>query len=263
MKISVIIATKNEEKNLPILLKSLKRQTFQGFETIIVDNFSTDKTFEVAKKYSPLVFKSGYERSSQRNFGLKKAKGAFVLFLDADMKLEKNLLQECLAKINNKSVAAIIIDEVVKKNNFFSQVKALEKALIAKNELLEAPRFFRKKQIMQIKGFDTNLIAGEDWDLGKRMEKFGKFERIKSKIINHETSFIRDLKKKYYYAKSIEKYAKKYPKNFKSQSGIMRLKILFSKPKLIIENPLVFFTLLCLKFTQYVAYIAARFNARF
>ena len=73
--VSIIIPTLNEEASLEICLKSIKKQTYKNLETIVVDNFSKDRTPEIAKKYTKLVFKKGNERSAQRNFGAKKAKG--------------------------------------------------------------------------------------------------------------------------------------------------------------------------------------------
>jgi len=60
------------------LLKSIKKQSYSPIETIIVDNSSIDKTVEIAKKYTKYVFTKGPERSSQRNYGAKKAKGKYL-----------------------------------------------------------------------------------------------------------------------------------------------------------------------------------------
>ena len=87
MKISIIIATKNEENNISRLLRSLKEQTFRDFETIIVDNNSSDQTKKIASKFTSKIFIHGPERSTQRNYGLEKAIGKYILFLDADMEL--------------------------------------------------------------------------------------------------------------------------------------------------------------------------------
>jgi len=54
-KVSVIIPARNEEKNLPHILQSLRYQTMKPFEVIVVDDASSDKTFEVAKRYGVQV----------------------------------------------------------------------------------------------------------------------------------------------------------------------------------------------------------------
>src|SRR5690349_16355755 len=94
--VSLVVTTKNEAQVLERLLKSLKSQSYLDIEIIVVDNNSTDKTKEIALKYTNLVFSFGPERSSQRNFGAKKATGKYLLFLDADMELEKEVVAECV-----------------------------------------------------------------------------------------------------------------------------------------------------------------------
>ena len=69
----MIVTTKNEEKNIENCLQSIKSQTYKNLELIIVDNFSDDKTVEIAKTYEAEVYLKGNERSAQRNFGAAKA----------------------------------------------------------------------------------------------------------------------------------------------------------------------------------------------
>jgi glycosyltransferase involved in cell wall biosynthesis len=110
--ISVIITTKNEAEVIENLFKSLKKQTFRNFEVILVDNNSTDRTKEISKNYTKKVFNFGPERSSQRNYGAKISAGEYVLILDADMVLTKNVLKSCAKKVKEeKNVSALIIPE--------------------------------------------------------------------------------------------------------------------------------------------------------
>ncbi|MBI2326783.1 glycosyltransferase [Candidatus Curtissbacteria bacterium] len=263
MELSVICATKNEQSNLERLLSSLKKQSFGDFEMIVIDNFSKDQTRKIAQNYTKLVFQKGPERTVQRNFGLTKAKGKYVLFVDADMQLEPTVLEECSNLMDrNPKLAGIVIDEISKGSTFLSKVKALEKQLATGEETIEAARFFRKKDLLKIGGYDEKLISGEDWDLSQRMAKFGPFGRIKSKIYHFENQSIwQDIKKKYYYAKNIGPYIRKYPKLWKSHQANFRnrLKILFKKPDLILKHPLEFLGLLFLKSAHFAAFIAAKY----
>lgn len=259
--VTVIVTTKNEELNIAACLESIKKHA-EGAQIIVVDNFSADKTAQIVQKFTPKVYLKGPERSAQRNFGLKKARGKYVLFLDADMELTKNLIRECtfVAKKNSKT-AGIIIDEQSKGNNFLARIKSIEKRLTNKETAIEAARFFKRADLEKIGGYDENLISGEDWDLSIRMSKLGSFARVKSKIIHKEDkTFWQDVKKKYYYAKYIQKYAIKHPDIYKKQSGFKRLAILFKKPELIFEDPLGFSGLILLKTVQYIAYLNAKAN---
>jgi len=81
--VSVVITTKNEEKNIENCLQSIKGQTFRNIELIVVDNFSEDATVEIAKEYAAKVYSKGPERSSQRNYGAHVSSGEYLLYLDA------------------------------------------------------------------------------------------------------------------------------------------------------------------------------------
>ena len=131
MTVSIIIPTKNEESNIERLLKSIRSQSLKNFEIIIVDNFSQDKTLKIAKKFTKKVFQFGPERSSQRNLGLQKAKGTYIMFIDADMELEQEVISDSVKTLDkNHNVSGIIIKEVSKGSSFLTKVKALEKNLL-------------------------------------------------------------------------------------------------------------------------------------
>lgn len=263
-KVSIIIATKNEQKNIGRLLKSLKNQSFTNFEIIVIDNFSSDKTVDIAKKYTHKVFQKGPERSTQRNFGLKKAQGQYVLFLDADMSLQKNVISQCYNWMKkNHELSGVIVDEITRGSGFLAKVQALEKEIYRGQELMEAARFFRVSDVRKVASYDEVLIAGEDWDISQRLKKFGKLGHVSAKIHHHAShSILSDLKKKYYYAKYIKDYAKKNQQRFQKQAGFERFSLLFKKPELILEKPFEFTGLLFLKSFQYLAYRAAKFRSR-
>tara|TARA_B100000029_G_scaffold451213_1_gene475624 strand:- start:27060 stop:27836 length:777 start_codon:yes stop_codon:yes gene_type:complete len=86
--LSVVVITYNEEKKLPQCLEPVS----WADEIIVVDSFSTDQTVKIAKTYTQKVYQrtwSGF--ADQRNFGMKKAVGDWVLFLDADEYVSVNL----------------------------------------------------------------------------------------------------------------------------------------------------------------------------
>ncbi len=88
--ISVIIPAYNAEEFLEECLESLLRQDFQDWEGIVVDDGSTDNTFRIATRYSDTdprikVFrKENGGVSAARNFGMEKASGEWITFLDSD-----------------------------------------------------------------------------------------------------------------------------------------------------------------------------------
>ncbi len=83
MKVSVIIPTLNEGKNLPIVLRELKKIGCVG-EIIVVDGHSKDKTVKIAKKFGCKVIYDDKGKGSALRKGMKIAKGDIVISMDAD-----------------------------------------------------------------------------------------------------------------------------------------------------------------------------------
>ena len=106
-KISVVIITKNEEKNIGKCLESIKWVD----EIIVIDDCSSDKTVEICKKYTNKVFRKkwlGY--SGQKKFGFKKASNEWILNLDADEQISEKLQKEIKEILKtNKSDKAFYI----------------------------------------------------------------------------------------------------------------------------------------------------------
>src|SRR3989344_3214319 len=98
MKLSGILITKNEEKNIETCLKGL---TFCD-ELIVVDSESGDQTFSLAQKLGAHVFTKPFKNfSDQKNFALSKATGDWVLSIDADERVSFELQQEMKATLEN------------------------------------------------------------------------------------------------------------------------------------------------------------------
>lgn len=96
--ISVIVATKNEEKNISECLESVK----WADEIIVIDMLSSDKTRDIAKKYTNKIFNSdgGSFQSVpfNKNIGFKKATKEWIFVLDADERVSPLLYHEIKTK---------------------------------------------------------------------------------------------------------------------------------------------------------------------
>lgn len=237
--ISVIVTTKNEEKMLPGLLLSLSRQSFRNFETIVVDNFSTDGTMEVAKEYGIKVFSKGPERSKQRNFGVEKSNGKYVLILDADMQLSENVLEDLLKVVKKHKYAALTVPEKTVGNNFISRVRGFEREMYEKDTTIEVPRFFDKKIFQEFGGYDTKLTGPEDYDLPYRISKVYKIGRGTEYLYHNESNLTLSklLKKKFYYAKKGALYAEKHPELLKTQGNFIFRKAYIRNWKKFMKEP--------------------------
>ncbi len=102
---SIIIPTLNEEKYLPKLLNNLAEQTYREFEVIHIDANSADKTVEIASSFKKqlnlrTLTVDVRSPSFQRNVGAGQAKNPWLLFMDADIRLEKDFLEKLSAEIS-------------------------------------------------------------------------------------------------------------------------------------------------------------------
>lgn len=242
LKVSVIVTTKNEEKNIGRVLKSITGQSYKNIEIIVVDHPQTsDKTAEIAKKYTKHFFIKGPERSAQRNYAVSKAKGKYVFILDADMILTKNVLKDAVEKfLRNKNIGAIIVPEKSFGTGFWVKFKIFEREFYVGDDSVEAARFFKKEVFQKFKGYDKNITGPEDFDLPLRMRKEGvKIERIKSYILHNEFSFspIISAKKKFYYASKSGDYIKKHPEMVFKQGNLLFRSIFIKKWRKLIRYP--------------------------
>ena len=258
--ISVIVTTKNEQEVIENLLKSLKKQSFKQFEIIVVDNNSTDTTKQISDKYTKSVYNYGPERSSQRNYGVKKSKGEYVLILDADMELTKDVLRSCAKKMKKDvSVGALIIPEKSFGKGFWAKCKAFERQFYVGDENIEAARFFKKDLFLKFKGYDKNITGPEDWDLPLRMRKAGiKIGRIKDYILHNERKFspIKSARKKFYYALNAREYLKRHPEMVFTQGNLFFRPNFYRNLHKLLEDPLVTLGFLVTRFLEMSAALA-------
>lgn len=101
--ISAVVLTKNEEKNIEACLASLSWCD----EIVVIDDHSHDNTVTLAKKHGAKVFSHDMKGdfSRQRNYGLEKATGEWVLFIDADERVSSALWYEIMEYTNNPLVS--------------------------------------------------------------------------------------------------------------------------------------------------------------
>jgi glycosyltransferase involved in cell wall biosynthesis len=210
--VSIIVTTKNESRNIVTCLESVRRQTFSDYEIIVVDNASTDDTKDLARRYTEKVFDLGPERSAQRNFGVSQAKGTYILYLDADMILEPEVVAECVGICrNNPTIAGIYIPEQIVGTGFWIKVRAFERGFYD-GTVIDAVRFVPKRVFDQVGGFDTSMCGPEDWDFDKKIRMAGDVVVARSKVMHNEGAFSlsRYLAKKAYYAGSFAAYVRRW-----------------------------------------------------
>ena len=213
--VSVIVTTKNEERNIGACLESVVQQSMTPLEVIVVDNNSEDQTTEIAKQYGARVFQLGPERSAQRNYGVEKAHGVYILYLDADMRLSPKVIEECVNCCEADSgISGIYIPEIIVGEGFWIKVRRFERSFYD-GTVIDAVRFIPKATFQKVKGFDLHFTGPEDWDFDKKIRGLGRTVVTDSFLEHDEGDFDLQLYlgKKSYYSKGFDTYAEKWGKD--------------------------------------------------
>lgn len=159
MRLSIVVIAFNEEERIEACLKSCKFAD----EIIVIDNGSTDKTYETAKRLATKVTKfESNDFSETRNKGMKEASGEWVLYIDSDERVLKPLRDEILGLIENTNFSAFALP---RKNIIFG--KAVDYGPYKKDWMI---RLFKKDKF-------------ETW-VGK-VHEYGKFKGELGYTKNH------------------------------------------------------------------------------
>jgi len=267
--VSVVVTTRNEEKNIANCLQSIGNQTYpeERIEIIVVDNYSSDKTIEIAKKSADKVYTKGSQRSVQLNFGVQKAKGEYILYLDADMILSEKVIIECIDKCENEDCIALYIPEKIIGNGFWIDIRDFERSFYNAT-CIDAVRFVKKDKFLEIGGFDEKLDFGpDDWDFDRRIKEVGKVGIIPAPLYHNEGGFNlkRYLEKKRGYSKIFNKYIQKWGKDdpkIKKQLRIwyrsFGVFIEDGKWKKLLRHPIKTFGMYFLRFMVGITYLRSR-----
>jgi len=258
MFISIILPlNKNEgKKKITRCLNGLKKQSFSNFEVIIITFPNLIKKYSfLFKKYKFIKTYTGeWNKSESRNFGALKAKGKFLLHLDADMKLNPNLLLE-LTKIAKKFKATVIPCPIKECNNFWSECRKIESEVFLKNSDHESPIFINSKLFNKVGGYDEKIDPLDDWgmhlELKKRKIKFGRSKKM-AELCRH-TNLKISFKRMFERGQTIPILKEKYPNL--SQTNIKN-KILtyWEKRQILLSSPKYTLGLLILKIVDLIGF---------
>ena len=186
-KLSIVIPTLNEEKYLPLLLEDIKNQSCKDYEVIIVDCKSEDQTSQVAKQFEKLIpdlkFYQVDKRNIgfQRNFGVRKSKGEWIIFMDADNRLDFDFLEKIMKYILElKNPSFITTGVYIDKKNWFSFILSIYINVglfifpkLGFPWLIGAFIAIRKSDFTMVDGFNQDNHPGEDYVFAKKAVRKG------------------------------------------------------------------------------------------
>jgi GT2 family glycosyltransferase len=217
INISVIIPVYNSEKGLKDTLESLSTLTYprEGLEIVIVDNNSSDRTLEVAKSFQekyPDLIKILTENEIQssyaaRNKGVKDSTGNIIVFLDADVTVEPDLLEkveEFIKKHDSRYVGLDLEVRASKPENIFEKYSKNEfpvRDFVENRHYAPTACLAVKRDVFEKLGyFDERLISGGDYEFGNRAFNSGikLYFAPSIKIFHPARSSFASLAKKYY-----------------------------------------------------------------
>lgn len=199
-KISVVIPAFNEEKLLPRCLQSLQNQAYsrENYEVIVVDNGSTDKTAQIAKKFGATVYRYTDIKKcgAARQFGTTKASAPIIAFTDADCRVANDWFKTIDTLMKDPTLVCVGGKILPDKDNFilfciytFYDIFHLLNQRFHKTILWGSNLAVRKNALKQIGGFNTTLATSDDWDMVIRLQKkFGKKSVLYTKNMHVYTS---------------------------------------------------------------------------
>jgi len=204
--ISVIIPTLEEERYIGKTLANLIK-FIPEIEIIVVDGGSKDKTVEIARRYTDKVFRIT-ERgiSKAKNLGAKYAQGDILVFIDADVAVRDDFLPKVTRIFQNPDVVGATCNIMPAQPKLFEFIyfsllnlfiRFSIKAFLPKTKFKLGSRgeFFavRKKEFLEIGGFNAKIACLEDFDITFRLFEFRKFEFTEDLVVFESMRRIRKL----------------------------------------------------------------------
>jgi cellulose synthase/poly-beta-1,6-N-acetylglucosamine synthase-like glycosyltransferase/peptidoglycan/xylan/chitin deacetylase (PgdA/CDA1 family)/spore germination protein YaaH len=189
--VSIIVPAYNEEVNAVKTVNALLKSTYPALEIVFVDDGSTDMTYQLvleafsADPRAAIVTKPNGGKASALNYGIQRAKGEYVVCIDADTNLDVDAIGSMMKYFSDASVGAVAGNvKVGNENSILTRWQAIE-YITSQNfdrrvfDLLNcitvvpgAIGAFRADAILRVGGFTNDTLA-EDCDLTIRLLRSG------------------------------------------------------------------------------------------
>jgi biofilm PGA synthesis N-glycosyltransferase PgaC len=187
--ISLVVPAYNEGLVIQAAVRSLLKLDYPNYEIIVIDDGSTDDTYEkaigVAREQQDITIRIITKRNGGKaealNTGMAAARGEFILNMDGDSKLSSNTLRACIRHFENPKIGAVAGNvKVINRENIWTKIQALEyveglamarkaQSFIRAVNIIPGPLgMFRKSVLQQVGGYDHDTFA-EDCDLTLKM----------------------------------------------------------------------------------------------
>jgi poly-beta-1,6 N-acetyl-D-glucosamine synthase len=187
-KISILVPAFNEEKTIKNCIKSLQKLDYPNFEIIIIDDGSSDNTFEVASQFKSVkvLQQKNQGKPNALNNGILHSSGEIILTVDADTELERLALKSIANRFtNNNKLGAVAGNVKVKKEStLLNTIQSAEYAtginLVRKGQsvlgsvmVVPGPVAALKKEAVEKIGYFSDDTFAEDFDITAKILKTG------------------------------------------------------------------------------------------
>ena len=183
--VTILVPLYNYAKFIAEALESVKEQTFENLDLVIVDDMSTDNSLAVAqnwindnnKRFNRIILAQNCQNSGlslTRNVGFHLAESTYVLPLDPDNKLLKNCVDECVSVLD-KSPAAFAypyIQQFGDAKDVIGLIK-FHPALFTSLNFIDAMALIRKTAWAAVGGYFDTRLGWEDYEFWCRCVEFG------------------------------------------------------------------------------------------
>jgi glycosyltransferase involved in cell wall biosynthesis len=175
--ISIIIPLYNQADLLPKCLRSIKDQTTSNYEIIVVNDRSTDRLSKVIKqakkdfgyKIEFMHNQTNHGAPYTRNKGARRARGEFLLFCDADIILNRDMLTTMLSTLSQAPKASYAYSSFKFGRKTF-KLFPFDREKLKKMPYIHTTSLLRKEHFP---GFDEKITRLQDWDLWLTMLELG------------------------------------------------------------------------------------------
>lgn len=255
--VSVIVPAYNAQPTIRHTIQSLVAQSYPGeFEIIVVDDGSTDRTPEIVRSFTEVIYirQSNAGPAAARNRGAADSKGEFVLFTDSDCIAHKDWIEKIIGGFSTGGIAAVCGSYgIANPENILARCIQDEIVFRHRRLMSSYPRAFgsynvgiRRSVYWRAGGFDESYrrASGEDNDLSYKILKTGgRIFFVKNALVDH------------YHTTRLEKYLRE-----QFRHGFWRARIYGRHPEMVkgddytfwkdmVEVPLVGVTCLVVLFS--------------
>lgn len=143
-EVSIIIPAYNAEKYIKECIESILSQTYENIQIIIVNDGSTDSTLKICESFNDkrlnIINQANKGVSSARNAGKSEATGDYIIFVDADDTLNKNMIETLVytLEFNNADISICGYKKIFSNNNFINEKIENEEKIYDNDEAIYA-----------------------------------------------------------------------------------------------------------------------------